>query len=138
MCRARDGVQATRTSVSSVVQSCGLWWYNARALALNRRDWTFLVIAGAVIGVLVVLSMMGKKPPLISAIPAHAAVTNESKRTECVACHDPRIEGVVAPLPASHPTKWRDEKTNCTLCHKTSPASTASAALPLAQETKHQ
>lgn len=97
-----------------------------------------MAIAGAVIGALVILSMLGKKPPLISAIPAHAALTSASKRADCVMCHDPRIEGVVSPLPASHPSKWKDEKVDCTLCHKAAPQPTAMAAPSLAQETKLQ
>ena len=95
----------------------GRGWYTAPALALKKTDWIFVLVAGGVIATLVVLSMLSRDVKPISAIEAHVGITTETRRIDCLPCHDPTIEGVVAPLKPVHPHVWKKEQVNCTTCH---------------------
>jgi hypothetical protein len=87
-------------------------------LRLKKTDWIFVLVVGAVIGTLVVLSLLKKQPkPISTSVPEHAAMTADSRREECLACHAPDSGGKVVIDPSSHPTKWKDEKMKCTQCH---------------------
>jgi hypothetical protein len=109
---------------------------------LKKSDWIFILVAGSVIGVLVVLSLMGRKAAPVSAIPQHAGLTAESTRAECMSCHDPVREGASAPLPASHPQVWKKEQVSCTSCHAAQAlarsAQTASQGPTPVEETQRQ
>lgn len=49
--------------------------------------------------------------------PFHDGLTAASKRTECMACHDPGNPASSAPLTAKHPLVWKKESVSCTVCH---------------------
>ena len=118
------------------VPAAGHRCYNAPALRLKKNDWIFVLVAGSVIGILVTLSLMGRQARPVSAIPEHAGMKKETKRAECMACHDPQREGAMAPLPATHPHVWKKEEVDCTICHTAPAARTASTDPPPTEETK--
>jgi hypothetical protein len=84
---------------------------------LKKRDWGFIAVAGTVIGVLVALSLVGKKAVPMSNGAYHAGMTAVTKRAECMACHDPGTPGVRSPLPDTHPLVWKKEGVSCITCH---------------------
>jgi len=87
-------------------------------LRLKKTDWIFVLVVGAVIGTLVVLSLLKKQPrPVLASVPEHAAVTADTQRNDCLVCHAPDSGGKKVIDPLSHPTKWKDEKMKCTQCH---------------------
>jgi hypothetical protein len=94
-------------------------------LRLKKSDWIFVAVAGTVIGLLVVLSLQGRKAQPLSPIPQHAGVTEATKRADCLACHEPGQPGVTFPIPASHPQAWKKEQLKCTECHHAPAAQTA-------------
>ncbi len=97
-----------------------------------------MLVAGSVIGILVALSLTGREARPVSAIPEHVGMTKETKRAECMACHDPNREGALAPLPATHPHVWKKEEVSCTFCHTAPAAATASRVPHPTEETKPQ
>jgi hypothetical protein len=107
-------------------------------LRLKKTDWIFVLVAGSVIGLLVVLSMMGREARPVSAIPEHAGITADSARADCMTCHDPQREGAPAPLPSSHPQVWKKEEVKCTMCHTAPEARTASHGRIPPQEMQTQ
>jgi hypothetical protein len=101
--------------------------YNAPVLRLKKTDWIFVVVVGAVIGTLVVLSFMRKQAkPVSLGVAEHAAVTADSPRDTCLPCHAPDSGGKVVIDPKTHPTKWTDAKMSCMKCHAVEAARTAS------------
>jgi hypothetical protein len=86
-------------------------------LRLKKRDWGFIAVAGAVVGLLAVLSLIGKKAEPMSAGPYHAGMTAATKRVECLVCHDPARPGASIPLPDTHPLVWKKEEVSCITCH---------------------
>lgn len=92
-------------------------WYTARALGLKKTDWIFVLVAGGVIAALVILSMLSRQPKPVSAIPQHSGITTVTARVDCLVCHDPTVEGTVAPLKPTHPHVWKKEQVSCTTCH---------------------
>lgn len=101
----------------------------APALRLKGRDWGFIAVAGAVVGALVVLSMLGKEAAPLAPRPEHAQMTAVSTRADCLACHDPTAPGATAPMPADHPLTWKKETVSCTVCHQL-PAEAQRASRP--------
>lgn len=96
-------------------------------MRLKKNDWIFIVVVGAVVGALVILSTIRKPVPAVSAsAPEHAGVTAETTRDACLACHAPDSGGKLVIDTKIHPTKWSDAKMSCTQCHKVEPARTAS------------
>jgi nitrate reductase cytochrome c-type subunit len=96
-------------------------------LQLKKSDWIFVLVVGAVIGALAVLSVVRKQPPLISlAVAEHVGMTTDTGRDACLACHAPDSSGKLVIDPKTHPTKWKDEKMSCTKCHAVEGARTAS------------
>jgi cytochrome c553 len=88
-------------------------------LRLKKTDWIFVLVVGAVIGALVVLSLIHTRPkPVSLGVAEHAGVTQQSQRDQCLSCHAPESGGRVVIDPKTHPTKWTDQKTSCTMCHK--------------------
>jgi hypothetical protein len=71
------------------------------------NSWSLIVVGAAVVLLLFVLSLSGKKPPLIPEDAVHADLrTNEA----CLPCHAP---GKSSPLKENHPPKEQ-----CVVCHK--------------------
>jgi len=107
-------------------------------LKLNGRDWGFIGAAVIVVGGLVALSMIGRKPVPMSAGSYHTGLSTASKRAECMVCHDPKNPAASNPLSAAHPLVWRKEEVSCTVCH-VPPASgvpqSASAKAPTLSST---
>lgn len=77
-----------------------------------------MLVAGGVIAALIVLSLMGRDAKAVSVIPQHAGMATETPRVDCLACHDPTIENIAAPLKPTHPHVWKKEQVSCTTCHK--------------------
>jgi hypothetical protein len=88
----------------------------------------FTLVAAAVIGGLVVLSLIGRKPKPLSAGPHHAAVSARTSREDCLKCHDPSLAESVKPMPESHPLVWRKQEVACTTCHGASGLATTALA----------
>jgi hypothetical protein len=86
-------------------------------LKLKGRDWGFIGAAVVVVGVLVALSVVGRKPVPMSNGTYHAGLGAASKRADCMVCHDPNKPDAVNPLQAKHPLVWRKEDVACTVCH---------------------
>jgi hypothetical protein len=87
-------------------------------LRLKKTDWIFVVVAASVIGGLVALSLMGRQAKALPATPEHATFTQQTKRAECLPCHEPNRPGAIAPLSESHPRAWMKEQLACTECHR--------------------
>jgi nitrate/TMAO reductase-like tetraheme cytochrome c subunit len=105
----------------------------------KKNDWIFILVVGAVIGTLVVLSLRGKEyKPVSLGVAEHAGMTRESTRESCLACHAPEVGGRAAIDPAKHPTKWKDEKWSCTRCHAVEGTSTASILKRHEEERQRQ
>jgi hypothetical protein len=86
-------------------------------LRLKKTDLIFALVAASVIGGLVVLSLMGRQAKAMPAIPEHATFTQQTKRAECLPCHEPNRPGAIKPLAESHPRAWMKEQLACTECH---------------------
>jgi hypothetical protein len=86
-------------------------------LRLKKTDLIFVLVAASVVGGLFVLSMIGRQAKPMPATPDHAVFTRETKRAECLPCHEPNRPGAVAPLSESHPRAWMKEQQACTTCH---------------------
>jgi hypothetical protein len=86
-------------------------------LKLTGRDWGFIGAAVIVVGALVALSLVGKKPVPMSAGSYHLGLSAASKRADCMTCHDPTKPEASRPLEPSHPLVWRKEDVSCTVCH---------------------
>ncbi|MBK6316823.1 MAG: hypothetical protein IPF53_21685 [Blastocatellia bacterium] len=97
-------------------------------MQLKKTDWIFVLVAGGVIATLIVLSLVSRKPKPVLAIPEHATVTIETTRVDCLVCHDPTVEGTVAPLKPVHPHVWKKEQVACTTCHVVPEGGLAQAA----------
>lgn len=89
---------------------------------LRARDIQFLVFVGAVVALLVVLSLTGKER-FIGRTPAHLGVVgiedNAKADAVCLTCHgdaptDPSAIGRAPSLPSDHPLR----KKNCRQCHR--------------------
>jgi len=99
-------------------------------LRLKRTDWIFILVAAAVIGALVLLSLMGREKKPVSAIPQHVGITADTPRADCLVCHDPSVEGSVAPLAPTHPHVWKKEQVACTTCHTVPPGRIEKVPVP--------
>ena len=97
-------------------------------MRLKKTDWIFVLVAASVIGALVALSLMGRQAKAMPATPEHATFTQQTKRAECLPCHEPNRPGAMAPLAESHPRAWMKEQLACTECHRA--PSTATGGLP--------
>ncbi len=89
---------------------------------IRARDFQFLLVVAAVIGLLTVLSMTGKER-FIPRTEAHLAVAPIEDAAQadalCLSCHGGEktgsVEGKKGPLmPESHPLR----KKNCRQCHR--------------------
>jgi len=90
---------------------------------IRARDFQFLFLMAAVVGVLVVLSMTGKER-FIPRTEAHLSVAAVKETAEadavCLSCHDgktpPGVSGAEQgpPMPEKHPLR----KKNCRQCHR--------------------
>ncbi|OIP36511.1 MAG: hypothetical protein AUK27_01390 [Deltaproteobacteria bacterium CG2_30_66_27] len=89
---------------------------------LQARDFQFLLVVVAVVGLLSVLSMTGKER-FIPRTEAHLAVATIEDTAEadavCLSCHGGEksvsVEGMKGPLmPENHPLR----KKNCRQCHR--------------------
>ena len=89
---------------------------------IRARDFQFLLVVGAVVALLTVLSMTGKER-FIPRTEAHLAVggIQDSAQADavCWSCHDgaksASVEGKKGPLmPENHPLR----KKNCRQCHR--------------------
>lgn len=89
---------------------------------IRARDFQFLLVVAAVIGLLTVLSMTGKER-FIPRTEAHLAVAPIEDTVQadavCLSCHGggktASVEGKKAPLmPENHPLR----KKNCRQCHR--------------------
>jgi hypothetical protein len=87
-------------------------------LRLKKNDLIFALVATAVVGALVALSLMGREAKALPATPEHATFTRETPRAACLPCHEPNRPGAVAPLSESHPRAWMKEQLACTECHR--------------------
>jgi hypothetical protein len=74
---------------------------------MKRNDILFAVGVVAVVAVLYVLSVSGKKPPDIPPDMDHVAAKTKE---DCKACHD---KDKISPLPQGHP--FKDQ---CPECHR--------------------
>ncbi len=72
-----------------------------------KRTWPLIIAAAVIIAVLIFLSSIGKKAPLIPPDNIHSAITDQAG---CIACH---ATGKQAPLKVNHPPKEQ-----CLVCHK--------------------
>ncbi|MCG3160849.1 MAG: hypothetical protein JMDDDDMK_01924 [Acidobacteria bacterium] len=82
-------------------------------MTLKSRDLIFIAIVVFVVGGLWYLSTRNKAMPMPPTPPHLTAKTRE----ECLQCHLPAKLAELE-LQHKHPGKWRDERVNCTLCHK--------------------
>ena len=89
---------------------------------IRARDFQFLLVVVAVVGLLIVLSMTGKER-FILRTKAHMAVTRIEDTAQadaiCRSCHDgaksPSVEMEKGPpMPENHPLR----KKNCRQCHR--------------------
>ncbi len=89
---------------------------------IRAKDFQFLLVVAAVVGLLTVLSMTGKER-FIPRTEAHLAVAPIQDTAQadaaCLSCHDgakpPSAEiGKGPPMPENHPLR----KKNCRQCHR--------------------
>ncbi|HAM33621.1 MAG TPA: hypothetical protein DDX05_02505 [Deltaproteobacteria bacterium] len=89
---------------------------------IHARDFQFLLVMAAVVGLLAVLSMTGKER-FIPRTEAHLAVAPIQDTAQadavCLACHDGKPPasaeaGKGPPMPENHPLR----KKNCRQCHR--------------------
>ena len=85
---------------------------------MNKKDLWFLLIALGVVGLFTFLWLVSRKAPPLNARPEHTAVSRDTKREACWACHAP--DAAVAPMSPRHPKKGKppDQTTPCYVCHK--------------------
>jgi len=85
---------------------------------MNKKDLWFLLIALGVVGLFTFLWLVSRKAPPLNVRPEHTAVTRDTKREACWACHAP--DAGVAPMSPRHPKKGKppDQTTPCYVCHK--------------------
>src|SRR5262245_30006214 len=83
-------------------------------MKLKSRDLIFIAIVIFVVGGLWWLSTRNKA----KAMPPSAPHFTAKSREECLQCHLPAKLAELE-LQHKHPGKWRDERVECTRCHKT-------------------
>ncbi len=89
---------------------------------IKSRDLQFLVVVGAVIGLLAYLSLTGRErfiPRTRAHLDVAAIRDNAQADAVCLSCHDgkpPSSPGIRVgpPMPKDHPLR----KTNCRQCHR--------------------
>ena len=74
-----------------------------------KNSWSLIAVGAAVVLLLFVLSLSGKKPPFI---PEDAVHSNLRTNEACLPCH---AQGKSSPLKENHPPKEQ-----CVVCHKPS------------------
>jgi hypothetical protein len=98
---------------------------------MNRKDLFFVVVAVAVIGLFIFLSVIGKKPAAMTPRAEHVGMSKDTPRETCLQCHAPGSQ--VAPMDKSghHPKKGRPpDQMSCFACHKPPEAAAVSAGTP--------
>ena len=83
-------------------------------MRMKSRDLIFIAIVIFVVGGLWLLSTRNKAKALRPSPPEHLTAR---MRGECLKCHLPDILAELE-LQHKHPNKWRDERVECTRCHK--------------------
>jgi hypothetical protein len=90
-------------------------------MALKKRDWIFIAIIAAVLGVFIAISGEEKTtrvPADDSHRPFYEMLKSGKKKIEvdplCADCHD----GVKIPFPPDHPAKPGGAPMRCLFCHK--------------------
>jgi hypothetical protein len=84
-------------------------------MKMKSRDLIFIAIVLLVVGGLWWLSTRNKAKAMRPAPPEHMTA---KLRNECLKCHLPETLTEME-LQHKHPNKWRDERVECTRCHKT-------------------
>jgi len=90
-------------------------------MALKKRDWLFIAILVAVLGIFIAISgeEKTKKVPLDETHrPFYEMIDSGQKKIEvdplCADCHD----GTQIPFPENHPAKPGAAPMRCLFCHK--------------------
>ena len=90
-------------------------------MKLKSRDLIFIAIVILVVGGLWWLSTRNKAKSMRPTPPEHLTA---KLRDECLKCHLPETLAQME-IQHKHPNKWRDEKIECTRCHKPPQEATA-------------
>jgi hypothetical protein len=90
-------------------------------MRVKSRDLIFIAIVILVVGGLWWLSTRNKAKSMRPTPPEHLTA---KMRGECLKCHLPEILAE-RELQHKHPNKWRDERVECTRCHKPPPEANA-------------
>jgi FtsZ-interacting cell division protein ZipA len=83
-------------------------------MKMKSRDLIFIAIVILVVGGLWWLSTRNKAKALQPTPPEHLTA---KLRDDCLKCHLPETLAQME-LQHKHPNKWRDERVECTRCHK--------------------
>src|SRR5262245_15916796 len=84
-------------------------------MKVKSRDLIFIAIVIIVVGGLWWLSTRNKAKAMRPIPPEHLTA---KMRGECLKCHLPERLAELE-LQHKHPNKWRDDRVECTRCHKT-------------------
>jgi uncharacterized paraquat-inducible protein A len=84
-------------------------------MKMKSRDLIFIAIVIFVVGGLWLLSTRNKAKAMRPIPPEHLTAKT---RGECLKCHLPEKLAELE-LQHKHPNKWRDDRIECTRCHKT-------------------
>jgi FtsZ-interacting cell division protein ZipA len=83
-------------------------------MKMKSRDLIFIAIVVLVVGGLWWLSTRNKAKAMLPTPPEHLTA---KLRDDCLKCHLPETLAQME-LQHKHPNKWRDERVECTRCHK--------------------
>ena len=83
-------------------------------MKMNSRDLIFIAIVVLVVGGLWWLSTRNKAKAMLPTPPEHLTAKS---RDDCLKCHLPQTLEEME-LQHKHPNKGRDERVECTRCHK--------------------
>jgi FtsZ-interacting cell division protein ZipA len=83
-------------------------------MKMKSRDLIFIAIVVLVVGGLWWLSTRNKAKAMLPTPPEHLTAKS---RDDCFKCHFPKTLEEME-LQHKHPNKWRDERVECTRCHK--------------------
>jgi hypothetical protein len=90
-------------------------------MKMKSRDLIFIAIVILVVGGLWWLSTRNKAKAMLPTPPEHLTA---KLRDDCLKCHLPETLAQME-LQHKHPNKWRDERVECTRCHKPPPEANA-------------
>src|ERR1044071_6013746 len=103
---------------------------------INKKDFYFVGLMVAVLGVFMTLWLITRKAPAMTTRPEHGGITRETRRETCFEGHG--TQGI-APPPPHHPEKGmpRENKgrpnatpTPCSECHKLPQGAVSASYLP--------